>query len=235
MSPTAPNRWYPYETRKAALFSNEVPGQEEFGPETYPNSDSYEGYTGIYVPVDSIVDDKLYAYVNTDRDADGAPCFSDNCIDQPNPEQVDVDNDGNGDFCDNCIEDFNPDQANSDGDYFGDACDNCPLIDNEDQSDIDGEDVGDLCDNCVITYNPDQTDTNQDNISDVCEFIWGNADDNEKSNILDVTYIISYLYKGGPAPDPIERADSDGIGGINILDISHQISYLYKGGAAPIC
>ncbi len=55
--------WYPYETRKAAPFSHDVSGQEMFGPSTYPNSDGYFGPSGIIVRVDSIVDDKLYAYI----------------------------------------------------------------------------------------------------------------------------------------------------------------------------
>jgi M6 family metalloprotease-like protein len=56
--------WYPYETRKAAPFSDDVSGQQVFGPTTYPNSDGYFGPSGIVVRVDSIVDDKLYAYVS---------------------------------------------------------------------------------------------------------------------------------------------------------------------------
>ncbi len=55
--------WYPYETRKAAVFSNDVSDQETFGPATYPSSDGYSRPTGIVVTVDSIVDDRLYAYV----------------------------------------------------------------------------------------------------------------------------------------------------------------------------
>lgn len=55
--------WYPYETKIAAPFSDDVDGQDTFGPTTYPSSDGYSGSTGIIVSVDSIVDDKLYAYV----------------------------------------------------------------------------------------------------------------------------------------------------------------------------
>ena len=55
--------WYPYETRKAAPFSDDVSGQDIFGPATYPSSNGYSKPTGIVVRVDSIVDDKLYAYV----------------------------------------------------------------------------------------------------------------------------------------------------------------------------
>jgi M6 family metalloprotease-like protein len=56
--------WYPYETRRAAPFSNDVSGQDTFGMTTYPNSSGYFGVTGILISVDSIVDDKLYAYVH---------------------------------------------------------------------------------------------------------------------------------------------------------------------------
>jgi len=75
------NWWYPYETRLGALFSDDVPGQESFTPNTVPNSDSYEGPTGISVHVDSIADDKLYCYVNVplrpaEWDAVSTPCVN---------------------------------------------------------------------------------------------------------------------------------------------------------------
>jgi hypothetical protein len=56
--------WYPYESRLAAAFSSDVPGQSEFGPNTVPNSDGYSGPSGITVRVDSIVGDRLYMYVD---------------------------------------------------------------------------------------------------------------------------------------------------------------------------
>jgi hypothetical protein len=53
-------------------------------------------------------------------------------------------------------------------------------------------------------------------------------------NILDVTFMINYLYKGGATPKPIlEVADTNGDGATNILDLARLINYLYKGGEAP--
>ncbi|SYZ74841.1 putative Thermitase [Candidatus Zixiibacteriota bacterium] len=60
----------------------------------------------------------------------------------------------------------------------------------------------------------------------------GDANMNGTINILDVSYIINFLYKGGLPPDPY-AGDVNGNGTINILDVSYLISYLYKGGPPP--
>ena len=66
-------------------------------------------------------------------------------------------------------------------------------------------------------------------------FWCGDANSDATVNILDVTYIINYLYKNGPAPVPEEAADADGSGGLNLLDVTYLINYLYKNGPEPIC
>jgi len=66
-------------------------------------------------------------------------------------------------------------------------------------------------------------------------FLCGDADGSGALNILDVSRIISYLYKNGAAPVPPEAGDADGSGSTNILDVSRLIGYLYKNGSAPIC
>jgi hypothetical protein len=131
----------------------------------------------------------------------------------------------------------------SDGDGFGDPdhpendcpADNCPNNYNYGQEDTDGDGVGDVCDNCPLTYNPTQADSDGDGIGDACDFICGDANGDQVINILDITYLISYKYLGGPPPDPIESGDADGSGVINILDITYLINYVYKGGPDPIC
>jgi subtilisin family serine protease len=60
----------------------------------------------------------------------------------------------------------------------------------------------------------------------------GDANMNGQINIQDITYLINYLYKGGPAPDPYS-GDVNGSGTINISDITYLINYLYKGGPPP--
>ncbi|MFH2035569.1 MAG: dockerin type I repeat-containing protein, partial [Candidatus Zixiibacteriota bacterium] len=65
--------------------------------------------------------------------------------------------------------------------------------------------------------------------------ICGDVNCNGSVNILDITYLISYLYKGGPVPCEAWRADVNSNGAVNILDITYLISYLYKGGPDPNC
>lgn len=66
-------------------------------------------------------------------------------------------------------------------------------------------------------------------------FVCGDVNDDDDINILDITYLINYLYKEGPAPSVPEAADVDNSGEINILDITYIISFLYKEGPEPDC
>ena len=69
---------------------------------------------------------------------------------------------------------------------------------------------------------------------DCCNFP-GDAKGDENCNILDITYLISHLYKGGPPPPCLNEGDPKGDCNINILDITYLISFLYKGGPEPVC
>lgn len=66
-------------------------------------------------------------------------------------------------------------------------------------------------------------------------FICGDANGNGAVNILDATFIIAYLYKNGPDPEPLDAADANGNGVVNILDATYLIAHLYKNGPAPVC
>ena len=65
----------------------------------------------------------------------------------------------------------------------------------------------------------------------------GDANCSGSLNLLDVVYIINYLYKGGPEPIPdVLMADVNCDGAISILDVNYIIDYLYNSGPAPrIC
>ncbi len=58
----------------------------------------------------------------------------------------------------------------------------------------------------------------------------GDVNNDDVVNLLDITFLISYLYKDGPIPENPAQADPDQSCVINILDITYIIANLYKGG-----
>jgi parallel beta-helix repeat protein len=53
-------------------------------------------------------------------------------------------------------------------------------------------------------------------------------------NILDINYLIAYIFQGGPEPVPPCAADANGDGSVNIVDASYLINYVYQGGPPPV-
>jgi len=51
----------------------------------------------------------------------------------------------------------------------------------------------------------------------------------------DVVFLINYLFKGGPAPDPFLEGDVNCDGVIDLGDIVFLINYLFKNGPVPRC
>jgi hypothetical protein len=68
-----------------------------------------------------------------------------------------------------------------------------------------------------------------------CDCDPGNANGDALTNIFDITYLISYLYKGGSVPTPYAICSGDPNCDclVNIFDITYLISYLYKSGPPP--
>lgn len=67
------------------------------------------------------------------------------------------------------------------------------------------------------------------------DFTCGDANGDSLLNILDITYLIAFLYMGGPAPVLEIAADVNSNGEINILDVTHLISFLYNEGPELVC
>jgi Peptidase family M28/Dockerin type I domain len=63
---------------------------------------------------------------------------------------------------------------------------------------------------------------------------YGDVNHDGRVNIQDITFLINYLYKGGPAPSALNDADANGDCSINIRDITYLIKYLYQDGAVPV-
>ncbi len=81
-----------------------------------------------------------------------------------------------------------------------------------------------------LTYEPANV-SGEVSLSGIC----GDANNDDVVNILDITYLISFLYKGGPGPAKPDMADVNNDGLLNLLDITYLINSIYKGGPDPQC
>jgi len=66
-------------------------------------------------------------------------------------------------------------------------------------------------------------------------YIRGDANNSGVIELGDVVYLITYLYKSGPAPVPLLTGDANCSGEVELGDVVYLISYLYKGGPPPSC
>ena len=146
---------------------------------------------GVTRPQGAACDIGAFEFVS-DVDDEGIPDASDNCPNDPNPDQADFDSDSQGDVCD-------PDDDN---DGVADGSDNCPMIVNADQTNTDGDGLGNACDpdddndgvadgsdNCPAVANPGQEDTDHDSIGNACdpqEEICGNCLDDDNDSFVDL-------------------------------------------------
>jgi hypothetical protein len=64
-------------------------------------------------------------------------------------------------------------------------------------------------------------------------YVPGDATGDQNVDAADVVYLISYLYRNGPAPDPPEAGDANGNCVIEAGDVVYLIGYLFRGGPPP--
>jgi hypothetical protein len=65
------------------------------------------------------------------------------------------------------------------------------------------------------------------------ELLCGDANGDETVDLGDVVYLIGYLYRNEPAPDPVVAGDVNRDGIVDLGDLVYMISYLYKNGPPP--
>ncbi len=63
----------------------------------------------------------------------------------------------------------------------------------------------------------------------------GDVNGDGNLNIGDAVYLITFIFKGGPAPPCPDEGDPNGDCFINIGDAVYLITYIFKGGTPPIC
>ena len=70
-------------------------------------------------------------------------------------------------------------------------------------------------------------------IAKYVQFLRGDANKDGQVAIGDVIFLINYLFRGGPAPDPIQAGDANCDGKVTVADVVYLINYLFKGGPLP--
>jgi hypothetical protein len=94
---------------------------------------------------------------------------------------------------------------------------------------LDGNEDKPLAQNFPIPP-PDQVDSY---IYPVIEYLRGDANSDKKTTVSDVVFLINYLFKGGPAPEPVYLGDVNCDGKVTVSDVVYLINYLFKGGPPP--
>jgi hypothetical protein len=87
----------------------------------------------------------------------------------------------------------------------------------------------------IVTTPPVTVTPSVTGINTICERVRGDANGDGIVDLGDIVYLVGYLYKGGPAPDPVEAGDCNCDGIVNLGDVVYLVSYLYKGGPPPGC
>jgi len=64
-------------------------------------------------------------------------------------------------------------------------------------------------------------------------FICGDVNNDGKVNLSDIIYLVNYIFKGGPAPIPLQAGDVNKNGQVNLADIVYLVNYIFKGGPKP--
>lgn len=65
--------------------------------------------------------------------------------------------------------------------------------------------------------------------------LMADANTDDMVNVADAVYVINYVFKNGPVPDPLEIADANCDGQANVADAVYVINYVFKGGPGPCC
>jgi hypothetical protein len=84
---------------------------------------------------------------------------------------------------------------------------------------------------CAAANNPCQEKIGSQEVG--CSWFCGDCNGDGTANITDAVYLITYIFAGGPAPDPLAAGDVNCDGTPNISDAVYLIQYIFGGGPPP--
>lgn len=64
-------------------------------------------------------------------------------------------------------------------------------------------------------------------------YLCGDGNDDAVVDIADAVYLINYIFRGGPAPNPLASGDGNCDSVVDIADAVYLISYIFRGGPQP--
>jgi len=67
----------------------------------------------------------------------------------------------------------------------------------------------------------------------VMQTMRGDANTDNLLNLMDIIFVINYLYKSGDSPVSPEAADANYDGSVNLMDATFLVNYFYKAGPPP--
>lgn len=61
----------------------------------------------------------------------------------------------------------------------------------------------------------------------------GDANGDYKITVSDIVYLVNYLFKAGPGPNPFLTGDANCDTKVTISDVVYLVNYLFKSGTPP--
>ncbi|MFH1701584.1 MAG: dockerin type I repeat-containing protein [Candidatus Zixiibacteriota bacterium] len=70
-------------------------------------------------------------------------------------------------------------------------------------------------------------------LTKIIEYICGDANNDGRVNISDAVFLINHIFRGGPAPEPIQAGNVNCDESVNISDAVWMINHIFRGGSGP--
>lgn len=68
---------------------------------------------------------------------------------------------------------------------------------------------------------------------ELVDYVCGDANGDGETTISDAVYLINYIFKSGPAPDPVDAGNLNCENDVDVTDVVYLINYLFRSGPMP--